>query len=75
MKNKIVGAAHFGPVYARKIHVWIRQNSNVQGSEHTGGLIYAWSTNAAKTCREAIASAKAKHPAFSFVAKFSKDCQ
>jgi hypothetical protein len=73
MRNKILGTAHFGPVYAKKIHVWIKQNSNVTGSEHTSGLIYAWSTNAAKTCRDAIAAAKEKHPAFSFVANFAKD--
>jgi len=73
MRNKIVGTAHFGPVYAKKIDVWIKQNSNVPGSEHTGGFIYAWSTNAARTCREAIASAKAKHPDFSFIANFAKD--
>lgn len=73
MKNKIVGTAHFGPVYARKIHVWVRQNSNVPGSEHKKGLDYLWSTNACKTCREAVQAAKKWRPDFSFVASFAKD--
>jgi hypothetical protein len=73
MRNPIVGTAHFGPVYARKIHVWLRMNSNVPGSEHTRALAYMYSTNAYKTCKAAIEAAKAKNPAFSFVANFAKD--
>ena len=57
----------------RKINVWVRQNSNVPDSEHTKGLDYLWSTNAYKTCREAVAAAKEWRPAFSFVANFEKD--
>jgi hypothetical protein len=60
-------------VYPRKIHVWVRQNSNVPDSEYKGGLNYLWSTNAHKTCRDAVASAKALHPNFEFVANFAKD--
>jgi hypothetical protein len=32
-----------------------------------------YSTNAYKTCKAAIEAAKAKNPAFSFVANFAKD--
>lgn len=60
-------------VYKRKIHVWVRQNSNIPDSGHTAGLVYLWSTNAYKTCREAIAAAKAYRPDFSYVANFAKD--
>jgi hypothetical protein len=34
---------------------------------------YAWSTNAYKTCREAIAAAKALYPSREFNANFAKD--
>jgi len=51
-------------VYKRKIHVYYKRQ---------GELRYAWSTNAYKTCREAIAGAKAIHPDFVFVASFAKD--
>lgn len=60
-------------VYPRKIHVWIRMNSNVPGSEYTRTLAYLYSTNAYKTCKAAIEAAKAKNPAFSYVAQFAKD--
>ena len=60
-------------VYPRKIHVWVRQNSNVPDSEHTKGLDYLWSTNAYCTCREAVAAAKEWRPGFSYVANFAKD--
>ena len=51
-------------VYPRKIHVYYKR---------TGGLCYGWSTNAYKTCKEAIEGAKAIHPDFKFVANFAKD--
>lgn len=73
MKNPIVATAHFGPVYKRKIHIWLRQNSNVPDSEHKGHLMYMYSSNAYRTCREAIKAAKEKAPAFDFVANFAKD--
>ena len=73
MKNKIVGMGYWGPVYARKIHVWVRQNSNVPDSEHKKGLNYLWSTNAYRTCRDAVAAAKARAPAFEYVANFARD--
>lgn len=60
-------------VYKRKIHVYLVQNSNVKDSEHQGGLIYAHSTNASKTCKDAVKSAKEKFPAFEFKAWFAKD--
>ena len=34
---------------------------------------YAWSTNAYKTCKEAVAAAKIKEPTFEFRASFSRD--
>lgn len=73
MRNPVIGTAHFGPVYKRKIHVWMRQNSNVPDSEHKKHLMYMYSSNVYRTCREAIAAAKAKSPNFEFVANFAKD--
>jgi hypothetical protein len=60
-------------LYKRKIHVWLVQNSNVPGSQHTRHLMYMHSTNAYRTCRDAIAAANAKAPDFKFVANFAKD--
>ena len=51
-------------VYKRKIHVYYKRQD---------GLCYAWSTNAYKTCREAILGAKAVHPDFDFIANFARD--
>ena len=51
-------------VYKRKIHVYFK---------NPDGLYYAWSTNAYRTCREAIAAAKEWRPEFSYVANFAKD--
>lgn len=45
MKNKIIGTGHWGPVYARKIDVF---------KGKPGALVYQYSTNAARTCREAV---------------------
>lgn len=59
-------------VYPRKIHVWVRQNSNVPHSAHTTHLIYMYSSNAFRTCKAALIDAKLKYPDFSFVANF--DC-
>ena len=64
MRNPIVGTAYFGPVYARKIHVYFKRRE---------GLFYAWSTNAYKTCREAVAAAKKERPQWEFKANFAKD--
>lgn len=60
-------------VYKRKIHVWLVQNSNIPDSEHKGRLMYMYSSNAYRTCRDAVAAAKAKYPAFEFRANFAKD--
>jgi len=51
-------------VYPRKIHVWMRQDN---------ALVYAWSSNAYRTCREAVQAAKALRPDAEFVANFAKD--
>jgi hypothetical protein len=70
MKNPIIGTAHFGNVYRRKIHVY------AIGTPKTAPHItqfYAWSTNAHRTCREAVAAAKLKEPRFDFKASFAKD--
>lgn len=48
----------------KKIHVYQIRN---------GALAYAWSTNAYRTCREAIAGAKARYPHQEFKANFAKD--
>lgn len=70
MRNPVIDTAHFGLVYKRKIHVYF------VGSPKTAPHLtrgYAWSTNAYRTCREAIAAAQSKHPNFQFVANFAKD--
>ena len=51
-------------VYKRKIHVY---------QLHEGGPVYAWSTNAYKTCRDAVAGAVARYPSKQFKASFAKD--
>lgn len=52
MKNKIVDIGYWGPVYARKIDVF-------KGTP--GALVYQYSTNAARTCREAVQRYKELH--------------
>jgi len=51
-------------VYKRKIHVYFKKPN---------GLYYAWSTNAYRTCKDAIAAAKIERPQWGFVANFAKD--
>lgn len=51
-------------VYKRKIHVYFKKPD---------GFYYAWSTNAYKTCREAVKAAKLERPQWDFVANFAKD--
>jgi hypothetical protein len=51
-------------VYKRKIHVYFKKRD---------GLWYAWSTNAYRTCRDAVAAAKQERPQWEFVANFAKD--
>lgn len=56
-------------VYPRKIHVYAK------GAPRTAPHLkrfYTWSTNAYRTCREAAAAAKARHPDMDFVANFAK---
>jgi hypothetical protein len=57
-------------VYKRKIHVYAK--GSPKSAPHLTRF-YAWSTNAYKTCRDAVAAAKAKHPDTDFVANFAKD--
>jgi hypothetical protein len=57
-------------VYKRKIHVYCK------GAPKTAphlSQFYAWSTNAYKTCRDAVAAAKVKYPEQEFKAFFAKD--
>ncbi len=51
-------------VYKRKIYVYYKR---------TGGLCFAWATNAYPTCRDAVAAAKARYPHHDFKAYFEKD--
>jgi hypothetical protein len=60
-------------VYKRKIYLWVKQNSNIQDSEHTKGLIFFGATYASPTCKAAIARAKELNSNFDFVANFAKD--
>lgn len=67
MRNPVVDIAPFGPVYRRKIHVYYR---NVL----TGGeWKYTYSTNAYRTCRDALAAARASYPNTELRANFAKD--
>jgi hypothetical protein len=60
-------------VYKRKIHVFVLANSNVPDSEYQNRYDYLWSTNAYRTCREAVAAAKAYRPEFTYLANFARD--
>lgn len=56
MNNRIVATGTFGPVYARKIDVYYK-------NELTGGIFrYAYSTNAYPTCKAARNAAIASFP-------------
>lgn len=70
MRNLIVGTAHFGPVYAQKIDVF----RATVGLETTcrKKWVYAYSTNAAKTCKAAVLSANQREPGVTFKARFAK---
>ena len=70
MRNPVIATAHFGPVYARKIHVYHAGPIASAPGQKWG---YAWSTNAYRTCRDAVAAAQAKHPEMTFKACFAKD--
>lgn len=63
MNNPVTASATFGPVYKRKIHVYFKKPN---------GLHYAWSTNAYRTCRDAVTAAKLERPQWDFVANFAK---
>jgi hypothetical protein len=63
MRNPVIGVGAFGKVYKRKIDVYISCSE---------GWRYCYSTDAYKTCWDAVQSAKLKAPNFSFKANFSK---
>jgi hypothetical protein len=50
--------------YKRKIHVFVKDAWDPKQFR------YVWSTMAYRTCKEAIAAAKAKHPQAEFKASF-----
>ena len=57
-------------VYQRKIHVYCK------GAPKTAPHLkqfYVWSTNAYKSCREAVAAARVAYPDQEFTATFAKD--
>jgi hypothetical protein len=57
-------------VYKRKIHVY------VEGAPATAPHLkrsYVWSTNACRTCRDAVKAAKELYPTYTFTANFAKD--
>lgn len=62
-------------VYKRKIHVYRAHETLDLGRASIFPWVYAWSTNAHKTCRDAIAAAKALHPDKQFKANFAKATQ
>lgn len=57
-------------VYDRKIHVF--RNSNQLDNKNVL-WVYVWSTNAYKTCKEAVLAAKILHPSCEFKASFAKE--
>jgi hypothetical protein len=58
-------------VYPRKIHVYTRTALACDPADTF--YQYAWSTNAHRTCREAVTAAQIKHPSKTFKASFAKD--
>jgi hypothetical protein len=58
-------------VYKRKIHVYVMAVGLPHSSKPKKH--YSHSTNAYRTCREAVQGAKLRQPAFDFVAYFAKD--
>ena len=57
-------------VYKRKIHVYAK--GAPKSAPHLK-YFYAWSTNAYKTCKDAVLAAKALYPNQEFTANFAKD--
>lgn len=70
MKNPIIATAYFGPVYKRKIHFYIAGPIASAPGQRWG---YAGSTNAYRTCRDAVAALTVKNPGLTFKANFAKD--
>lgn len=58
-------------VYKRKIHVYKREALACDPADTF--WVYAWSTNAYKTCRDAVYAACELHPMGNFKANFAKD--
>ena len=59
--------------YKRKIHVWRKHNALDLGRAEDFPWVYVWSTNAYRTCRDAVSGARSKHPNVEFMARFAKD--
>lgn len=57
-------------VYPRKIHVYCKDSPKTALHQTQ---FYAWSTNAYRTCRDAVAAAEALHPGKEFKASFARD--
>jgi len=60
-------------VHARKIHVFREWNTTDLGTKEFCPWVYVWSTNAHKTCKDALAAAKALTPNVKFKASFEKN--
>lgn len=60
-------------VYKRKIHVFRRYQVGDLATREGCQWLYCWSTNAYKTCREAVEAAKLLHPELTFKANFARD--
>jgi hypothetical protein len=56
-------------VFPRKIDVWFEGGVALPPGQR---WTYAWSTNAYRTCRDAVRAAKAKHPGVNFKANFNR---
>jgi hypothetical protein len=67
MHNPIIATAPFGPVYRRKINVYFK--NEITENEWR----YCYSTNAYRTCRDAIIAAAPSFPNSEVRANFAKD--
>ena len=75
MNNPVIATAHFGPVYKRKIHVYREAKTLDEYTHKMDGRrwVYVWSTNAYRTCADAVSAASIKAPMEKFKASFAKD--
>lgn len=58
-------------VYKHKIHVY--RVSNILDGKNSSKWVYVWSTNAFRTCKDAVANAESLHPGVRFIASFEKN--